>query len=187
MYSAGFLLMSGGHSSRMGRCKALIEINGRTLLDTIAAAGRDFEERILSVNDPSIPSPEGFVRVADLYKDCGPLGGLHAALSAAKSDVLLCAPCDAPYYTGELAAYLLSRFTDDLDALIPVDADGRAHPLMGAYAKGALPVITKNLEAGRLKLMRTLDEMRTQFIPLPAFIDPRVFQNLNTQEDVAAL
>ena len=75
----GFLLMSGGHSSRMGTPKALLDIGGETLLSRIARAGAAFPERILSVNDPSIPTPEGFARVEDVYTDCGPMGGLRCA------------------------------------------------------------------------------------------------------------
>ena len=57
MAKIGFLLLSGGKSSRMGMPKALLEIGGRTLLETVALAGNGFEERILSANDPDIPTP----------------------------------------------------------------------------------------------------------------------------------
>ena len=99
----GFLLMSGGHSSRMGTPKALLDIGGETLLSRIARAGAAFPERILSVNDPSIPTPEGFARVEDVYTDCGPMGGLHAALKAAS--------CDALGYGGLAARQHLTLFS----------------------------------------------------------------------------
>ena len=97
MAKIGFLLLSGGKSSRMGTPKALLEIEGKTLLESVAAAGEGFEERILSVNDPSIPTPEGFVRCADVYPDCGPMAGIHAALDMTGCDALVTAPCDAPH------------------------------------------------------------------------------------------
>ena len=84
----GFLLMSGGHSSRMGSAKALLMVDGMPLAERIARGGADFAERIFSVNDPAIPTPEGFSRVHDIYQDCGPMGGLHACLSAAKADAV---------------------------------------------------------------------------------------------------
>ena len=183
----GFLLMSGGHSSRMGRAKALLEIDGMTLASRIAREGRGFAERIFSVNDPGIPTPEGFTRVGDVFTDCGPMGGLHACLSAAKSDALIVVPCDAPEYTQRVAAYLAEQFEDGLDALIPEDETGRAHPMMGVYAKSCLPALTAHLEDGRHKLMLMLDTLRIKRIRLPQEIGRRALRNLNTPEDYAAL
>ena len=183
MTKIGFLLLSGGKSSRMGMPKALLEIDGKTLLETVAKAGEDFEERILSVNDPSIPAPEGFVRCADVYPDCGPMAGIHAALSMTSCDALVTAPCDAPHYSKELAQYLLSRFEPGLDALVLVDETGRAQPLTGVYSKSCLPVLDEHLKTGRLKIMRMLEEMKLKRIALPEHIAQKVFRNLNTKEE----
>lgn len=186
MTKIGFLLLSGGKSSRMGMPKALLEIDGKTLLETVAKAGEDFEERILSVNDPSIPAPEGFVRCADVYPDCGPMAGIHAALAMTSCDALVTAPCDAPHYSKALAQYLLSRFEPGLDALVLVDETGRAQPLTGVYSKSCLPVLEQHLKTNRLKIMRMLEEMRLKKVALPEYLDGRVFENLNTPEDMAA-
>ena len=183
----GFLLMSGGRSSRMGTAKALLRIGAETLLEHTARQGAAFGTRILSVNDPAIPTPEGFFRVADVYTGCGPMGGLHAALSACSCDALVVAPCDAPAYTAAAAAYLAGEYEAGLDAVIPEDSAGRAHPLMGVYAKSCLPTLTEHLEAGRFKLMMMLDELNVKRVRLPDSIPASVFDNLNTQEDYEAL
>ena len=186
MTKIGFLLLSGGKSSRMGMPKALLEIDGKTLLETVAKAGEDFEERILSVNDPSIPTPDGFLRCADVYPDCGPMAGIHAALAMTSCDALMTAPCDAPYYSKELAQYLLAQFEPELDALVLLDDDGRAQPLSGVYSKSCLPVLEQHLKTERLKIMRMLEEMRLKKVELPQRLSNKVFENLNTPEDVAA-
>ena len=169
MTKIGFLLLSGGKSSRMGTPKALLEIDGKTLLESVAAAGEGFEERILSVNDPSIPTPDGFVRCMDVYPDCGPMAGIHAALAMTDCDALVTAPCDAPYYSGELAEYLLAQFQPGLDALVLMDETGRAQPLTGVYSKSCLPVLDEHLKTGRLKIMWMLEEMKLKKIMLPIF------------------
>lgn len=179
----GFLLMSGGQSSRMGRAKALLELGNTPLVLHIARAGAGFGERILSVNDPSIPTPEGFVRVSDVYTQCGPMGGLHASLSAARADALVTAPCDAPYYTAEASAYLAAQFEEGLDAVIPEDDTGRVHPMMGVYAKSCLPALTEHLESGRFKLMMMLSGLRVKRVRLPKALSQSIFSNLNTPED----
>ena len=184
MARIGFLLLSGGRSKRMGSHKALLDIGGKTLLDMVAQASEGFEERILSANDPAIPTPEGFVRCGDIYPGCGPMAGIHAALAATGCDALVVAPCDAPYYCKELARYLADQYEPDLDALVLLDDEGRAQPLSGVYSKSCLPVLEEHLKTDRLKIMRMLEEMRLKKIALPDHLNGRVFENLNTPEDL---
>ena len=184
MAKLGFLLLSGGKSSRMGSHKALLEVDGRTLLDTVAKAGDGFDVRILSANDPAIPTPEGFVRCEDVYPGCGPMAGIHAALSMTDCDALVVAPCDAPHYSKELAQYLAQQYDPALDALVLTDRDGRAQPLSGVYARSCLPVLEEHLRAGKLKIMWMLEEMKLCKIMLPQHLSAQVFENLNTPQDV---
>lgn len=181
MKKVGFLLLCGGHSNRMGQPKALLPIEGIPLVEHVARAGVDFDERIFSVNG-DIPVPEGFRAVADEYEDCGPLGGIHAALSVCKSDALVCAPCDTPRYTRELAAFLAAQMERNLDALILQDDMGRIHPLMGVYARRCLPVLTEHVQKKKLKIMRMLDMLETKVVTLPPEISQEVFINLNTPD-----
>ena len=183
----GFLLMSGGLSSRMGSPKALLPLADQPLLLHIARAGEAFPERILSVNNDAIPTPDGFTRVGDVYRECGPMGGLHAALSTSASDALVVAPCDAPYFTAEASAFLASQHSEEYDAVILEDENGRPHPMMGVYAKSCLPALTKHLSEKRFKLMMMLNELKVKRVRLPASISQRLFDNLNTPEDYRAL
>lgn len=186
MVKLGFLLLSGGQSKRMGTHKALLEIEGGRLLDVIASAGNGFAERILSANDPTIPTPEGFARCEDVYPGCGPMAGIHAALSMTACDALVSAPCDAPNYSEELAQYLAQQYDPAYDALILTDETGRAHPLMGVYGKSCLPVLDTHLREGRYKMMLMLEGMRLKKMTLPARLSQQVFDNLNTPQDVQA-
>jgi len=183
MNEFGFMLLSGGLSSRMGSPKALLMIGGETLLERTARAGQDFAERLFSVNDPSIPTPPGYIRVPDLFTECGPMGGLHACLAACRAEALVVAPCDTPGYTKEAARFLQEHYDDALDALILQDETGRTHPLMGVYHKRCLPVFTQCLESGHYKLMRTLSQMHVRSICPPETLGQTLFVNLNTPEE----
>lgn len=186
MAKLGFLLLSGGQSKRMGTHKALLEMEGGTMLDTVAKAGDGFDERILSANDPQIPTPQGFVRCADVYPGCGPMAGIHAALRMTMCDALVTAPCDAPNYSGALAQYLARQYDPAYDALILTDETGRAHPLMGVYGKSCLPMLEAHLKEGRFKMMLMLEGMRLKKLTLPQQLSQHVFDNLNTPQDVQA-
>ena len=185
MKNLGFLLLCGGHSSRMGQDKALLDAGGEALYRRAARAGAAFSERIFSANGRLEP-PEGFIPVRDSFADCGPMAGIHAGLLASRSEALVCAPCDAPYYDGELAAFLAESWHDGLDALILRDGTGRVHPLMGVYAKTCLPAFEDCLKAGKLKIMLTLNTLRLEIIGLDGKMNERVFLNLNTPESYEA-
>lgn len=186
MVKLGFLLLSGGQSKRMGTHKALLEMEDGTLLDAVARAGEGFDERILSANDPAIPTPQGFVRCADVYPGCGPMAGVHAALSVTECCALVTAPCDAPNYSNALAQYLAAQYDPAYDALILMDETGRAHPLMGVYGKSCLPALEAHLREGRFKMMLMLESMRLKKLTLPEHLSGHVFDNLNTPQDVQA-
>jgi len=187
MARIGFVLLCGGKSSRMKQCKALLDIGGRTMLSAVAAAGEGFAERIISVNDPQIPTPQGYMRCADIHPDNGPMSGLHAALTMTACDALVTAPCDAPFYSRELAAYLAEQYTEEMDALILTDSQGRAHPLMGVYSRRMAAAFEQSMLSGHCKLMRLLDGMHTVRISLPQHIDERVLSNVNTPQEYAQL
>ena len=50
----GAVLLAGGKSRRMGQCKALLEVEGETLLQRTVRMLAAFEELWLSTNDPAL-------------------------------------------------------------------------------------------------------------------------------------
>ena len=92
------LLLAGGKSSRMGEDKAGLVLEGKTLLDrSLALLEKTGAGRILLSGD--IP---GYDCLPDLIPECGPPGGLHAALHFINREfdlddsLLLIMPVDMP-------------------------------------------------------------------------------------------
>ncbi|WP_252735967.1 molybdenum cofactor guanylyltransferase [Aestuariibacter sp. A3R04] len=88
------LILAGGQSRRMGQDKALMYLNGKTLLANaeaqLKAAG--CQRVLISRNGP------GFIR--DIVVDGGPLAGVHAALREPDMNgELLVLPVDMPQMT----------------------------------------------------------------------------------------
>lgn len=50
----GAVILAGGQSRRMGRCKALLTVDGQTLLARTAQQLTAFSELLLSANDPAL-------------------------------------------------------------------------------------------------------------------------------------
>ena len=183
----GFLLLSGGKSTRMGQPKALVPWRGRPLMEWSAAAGAALEEKLFSVNDEAIPTPAGFRRVADLVPGCGPLSGLHAGLCASACDALAVLPCDAPCAGAQLIEFLCENFTPGLDALVLRDWEGRVHPLLGIYHKNCLDVMADCLKRGDYKLLLMLMRLNAAIVCPPATLGRRLFFNVNCPQDLIDL
>ena len=108
------VILAGGKSSRMGRDKASLTLGNETFLQRIAAEldACGFQEKYVSLGigeKTEIRIPGGWTAVRDRYRNCGPLGGIHAALSACRAEWSLFVSCDTPLYRRELAELLISK------------------------------------------------------------------------------
>ena len=189
MERIGAVILAGGESRRMGADKAALTLDGQRFLDRIAGELSGWPERLVSVRSVDIaPACPGFASVADWFPGCGPLGGLHAALSACRSDYLLAVACDMPLFRRELGEFLTLFLSPELDACVPVDRSGRVHPLCAVYGKSALPVLERQLRSGDYRLTAALDRLRVKYVPLAhsAYGDETV-ANVNTRAEYHAL
>lgn len=180
--------MTGGASSRMGTDKARLLLGGLTFIERIHRALQSVAPDISLVS----ARPENFALslpvVADIYRDCGALGGLHAALRACRAPWAAIVSCDLPFVTGELFARLGSFRTDETDAVAPRQADGRAQPLCALYSPArCLARVEGLLKEGERRPRVLLQQARTRWVVPAELIDLRdaelFFMNVNTPED----
>lgn len=96
------VILAGGRSSRMGQNKAqMIRPDGLTQLEHT-------QRQVAKLNPASIMISG--VDLPDIYPDCGPLSGIHAALETLETgDSLLVVPCDLPLLTVDALQPLLSE------------------------------------------------------------------------------
>jgi molybdopterin-guanine dinucleotide biosynthesis protein A len=181
MYSAAIL--AGGDARRFGgRDKSALVVDGRTILD------RQIEELSSLTSDLLV-----IRRADDLVPGCGPLGGLHTALSRARGDRVFLLACDMPYVTAAFAGYLLSLSDDvdvDVDVVVPRTERGR-HPLCAVYRRRCLVVVAKRLAERRLKMVELLDDLRVHEVKaedIDRFGDRhRLLANVNTPAEYTDL
>jgi molybdopterin-guanine dinucleotide biosynthesis protein A len=84
------LILAGGLSSRMGEDKALMEIDGETMLDRTARTLRALGVDLVAVSGSR---PGG---IPDRWAGAGPVGGLASAAAALPDAELLVVPVDMP-------------------------------------------------------------------------------------------
>jgi len=183
--SAAVLL--GGSSSRMGRDKARIELEGVALATRTARLLEPlFEDVLLVGGDPPAEAPGR--RVPDVEGPRCALRGLVSALAAARAERVLVVSTDLPLLTADLVLGLVCH--PGADAVVPRSAEG-SHPLCAVYAReAALPAARKRLAEGRLALRELLDELDTAWLEGAALraLDPEggSLLNVNTEADLEA-
>ena len=172
-------ILAGGDARRFGgRDKGALVVDGRTIL-----------ERQISELSTVTPDVRVIHREDDLVPGCGPLGGLHAALNAARGDALFLVACDMPFVTAALAAYLLT-LAGEADAVVPRTERGY-HPLCAVYGRACLPAVERRLAERRLKMLDLLHDLRVREVTaddLGRFGNcDRLLANVNTPAEYASL
>ena len=183
----GFIL-AGGASSRMGRDKARLTLGGRTFTQRVGAALGAVALKVSVVSARPESNELDFPVVEDVYRDCGALGGLHAALLACRAPWAAVVSCDLPFVTGELFARLGELRTTDADAVVPRQPDGRPQPLCAFYATArCLELAARLLDEGERRPRVLLQQARTRWVAPRELADLRdaelFFLNVNTPED----
>ena len=183
------VIIAGGQSRRMRRDKALIELGGICLIEHVLHALKPlFSEMFINANSPDIYSRFGVPVIQDILPDSGPLGGIHAALTAARSEYIFCVACDMPLLQPSLIRLMQQRVVG-YDALVPHTADG-FHPLHAIYAARCTGEIEKLLQERVFKVSALFARIQTKFLEETEIrrIDPelRSFLNLNTREELQA-
>ena len=162
------VLLAGGKSSRMGRDKSALPVNGEPLWQHQLAVLRATEPAELFISGKS-DGPYADCRVeilADEIPDCGPLGGIATALRHCTSDFLLVLAVDMPAMTAEFLRSLVEDSQRTAKGIIPsVAADGRRR------RADSQPAI-RNPKSERIESARLLSSATTNIEPL-AGIYPR--------------
>jgi molybdopterin-guanine dinucleotide biosynthesis protein A len=183
-------VLAGGKSTRMGTDKAFVYYGGRTLLTRALDLAR------LAASDVRIVgSKEKFAAFApvveDVIHDCGPLGGIHAALRASRTELNLVLAVDVPFVSWAFLQYLIKQARGAPEAAVVVPrGDEGWQPLCAVYRREFAGVAELALRTGQNKITRLFDEVRTRVIDREELEDagfsPAIFRNLNTPEELEA-
>jgi molybdopterin-guanine dinucleotide biosynthesis protein A len=183
---SGFVL-AGGKSTRMGRDKAALSLHGRTLLETALAAARAVAGEVSILGPAELYSPYG-PTIADIFPGCGPLGGIHAALSSTKTQFNLVIAVDTPFLSPGLLQYIAERARASGAMVTSPEIDAYPQPLCAVYSRGFLPIAERALREGNYKITPLFPSEATVLISqaeLAGFaFTAEMFENLNTPEDL---
>lgn len=193
---ASAAILAGGRASRFnGRDKGALVVGGRSIIERQLDELSRLTDDILIVGASCPPTLHGDIVprvVHDRVPGCGPLGGLDAALAAARDDVIVVVACDMPFVTAALLGHLLSR-AHNCDVVVPRTERGY-HPLCAVYTRGCGAPVARRLAEGRLTMIGLFESVRVHVVTseeLDAFGDRHhLLANVNTPveyEEIEAL
>lgn len=182
-------LLAGGQSRRMGFNKALIKIDGSTIIERSVRLFKDgFDEVMIIANDVAAYENLDTRIYTDIYKGAGSLGGIYTALFHSASDYAFIAACDMPLLDLPSIKRMLEQDRKS-DALIPF-INGKFHPLHGLYSKRCMKTIEAMIKEGNLKINDLLSKINTVKLTEEAFDGVPIalsVENVNTEEDLKIL
>src|SRR5437868_773721 len=127
--------------------KAFLNFRGQTLLARALEVAASASARIAIVG-----SREKFQRfgnvVEDVFPDCGPLGGIHAALSWSDRELNLVLAVDLPFISAELLKYLVAEARKHATSVTVPRAAGGLQPLCAVYRRKFAAVAEAALRIG---------------------------------------
>lgn len=180
------VVLAGGRSSRLGRDKALLELNGETLLGRAVRIVAGVVDEVIVLGPTDRAEQASVARVIpDERPGDGPLPALATALRAMRGERMIAVATDMPLLNPALLRYVLDR-SAGYDVAVP-RVGGRTQQLHAVYARTCLPPIESQLERDDLKIDRFFNSVRTLIIEEQeiAAIDPSLlsFRNINTESD----
>ncbi|MHB9027447.1 MAG: molybdenum cofactor guanylyltransferase [Candidatus Latescibacterota bacterium] len=181
-WQASAAVLAGGGSSRMGRDKSLLPVNGQPLITHIVEQLRPlFPELRISTNSPEKYGFLGVETIADEEPGQGPLMGILSSLEASARDLALIIACDIPEInTGVIRTML--REAKGCDAVVPLSKNGRPEPLFALYRKSMIQPIRELMKQGARRISDVFGSCRVRFLALG---DDRWLLNLNHPGDYA--
>jgi len=181
------LILAGGESSRYGKNKALVKVNGIPLIERVSRVMKSiFQEVILITNTPDEYSFLKLPMYEDLIKGLGPLGGLFTGLTRMANDAGFFVGCDMPSLNSRLIRHIV-EIRDDCDVIVP-RISGMMEPLHALYSKGCLPAIRELIDSRKYQTVQFFSEVSVKYVDegLIRRFDPeiRCFYNINEPQQL---
>ena len=196
---SGYVL-AGGRSSRMGADKALLQLAGKPLIAHAVAKLRRLCADVHTLS--ATPTLAAYAPlVPDLHPNCGPVGGVEAALAHSSRDWNLILPIDVPFLPTAILQTLVADTVarGETTRVGMLALDGRPQPAVCLLHKDISPSIAAAVALEELRLLQVLEaaanvfalqhnhplDQVLRFHPIPADAQSLWFANLNTPQDLA--
>ena len=184
-------ILAGGASSRMGKNKALLKVDGVPIItrcyQTLASL---FHEVIIVTNTPEDYAFLPCRKVPDIFPGIGSIAGLHSALVHSTTERTFVTACDMPFIEPATIRYLCELQQSGYDAVIPFSSGGQ-EPLHAVYSATCRVVFENAIQGNERKILDILPRMNSRLVTWEEIqrvsASVRSFLNVNTPEEYCAI
>ncbi len=196
MINSTAIILAGGKSLRMGTNKLLLKINRETIIERVTNICRaNFAETIIITNSTQEYKFLNVKMFTDVYKNFGPLSGIHSGLINTKTKSNFIISADMPFITGEIIKHLF-KVKSEKEIVLP-SSGNKVQPLCGIYSKSCIPIAEKLLRKAmdgwktdkkaktKIKLFDLINAADTDIIKVDEepFYHKDLFFNMNNFND----
>ncbi len=182
-------VIAGGKSVRYGRSKLVAGFHGERLVDrALYIASRVSQRTMLIIGEQTPPSNLDCPVYRDIIADCGPVGGIHAALVHAQAEWVAVMPVDMPLLSPRVYE-LLATCAEKGRPAAARSAFG-LQAMVSVWPSAAAPGLEKLLKRGERKVGRVLHLLDGVVVPVAQHMDDydeTWFANVNTPDDLKKL
>jgi molybdopterin-guanine dinucleotide biosynthesis protein A len=185
-------VLAGGGSTRFGRDKALVEIDGAPILLRIRALLGAVAKEVHVIATPHKYAALGITGIGDRWEGQGPLAGIITALLTTKetgggAEWNLIVGCDMPFLTREWLMYLVERsLASRAEVVTPQSAQG-LEPLCTCWRTSAAAKLQQSFEGGTRKITEAMKRLQMEVVDEADWkrfdTAGRLFWNMNTAAD----
>jgi len=171
-------VLAGGSSSRLGRNKALLPLQGATVIEKVMSEVRScVKELTIITNSPDEYAHFGYPCCGDSMPGGGPLSGIHAALSHCETEYVLVVSCDIPLVTREIFKKLIAALSGHD---IVIFKHKHFEPLCALYRRTCIPALEDLIAHGEYRIIDLFPTLKVKVLRISS---PEVFKNINTDAD----
>lgn len=179
------VVLAGGRSSRMGQDKALMEWQGKPLVQHAVDILRQVCHTVIIGSNRKDYLFTGCEIWPDEFAVQAPMIGIYSCLKRSRDAWIMVLTCDMPFVDARLFEYLLSHM-QQYDAILPIHSGNTVEPLCGLYNHSAIPLMEKCIEAQQYSMQQFARKSSHRFVSVGPFLDffhADLFFNMNTPGD----
>lgn len=190
------IILSGGKSSRLGRDKGLVELEGQALVCRVIERLRGIVDEIIvvvgseaMVNQYLEVVPEDVRVIPDYYQDDSPMIGLISGLREARGEYAVVCACDMPFIDPVIIEVLFC-ISYGVNGTLLVKPNGWIEPIPSIYhVSNCLSYAEELMLLGERRIRKVLETMNNRvLLPIEKLraIDPELvsFIDLDTVESI---
>ncbi len=171
-------IIAGGKSSRLGKNKAFVELNGKPAVQWVLEAVSGLVSDLFIVtNTPYEYKQLGLRCVPDIKPGAGAMSGIHAALEKAPAEYVLVLSCDIPLLRRENLHPLVYAYPG-FD--ITIFKHKNFEPLCAIYRKNCISALYDLIDHGEHRIIDLFPSLNVKVIRTDL---KHIFRSINTEDD----